>query len=455
MKTKAWSLALLFLFLPLVTEAQSLTSERYEAERGNIQPADVPWWRVFNDPLLDSLITVASEQNFSVLSALQRIDMAKANLRIERASALPSITLNGGWSNQQSSGNMEHGVKDWNRNFSTTLDASWEIDIFGSIRQRVKAQRETFHASREEYAATQLSLAAEVASAYINLRETQQELSVVNRNCNTQAAVLGITETRYKTGLVSKLDVSQARSVYYSTRAGIPQLEAGINQYINQIAILLGLYPEDVRPVLNSAGPLPEYVEPVSTDIPVSLLLQRPDVLQAEREVDAKAALLGASKSDWLPKVFLNASAGYTSHSLKELMRKNSLTYELSPTISWTLFSGAKLINATRLAKAELEESVHQFNNTILTAVQETDNAISTYQSSLKQIVALREVCLQGEETLRLSLELYKQGLTPFQNVLDSLRSLLTYQNQLTQAQGYSLLQLISLYKATGGGWNN
>ena len=128
------------------------------------------------------------------------------------------------------------------------------------------------------------------------------------------------------------------------------------------------------------------------------------------------------------------------------------MTFEIAPSLSWTLFNGTKLVNATRLARAQLDESIHQFNQTVLTAVQETDNAMNGYRNSIKQIVALREVCNQGEETLKLSLDLYKQGLTPFQNVLDALRSLLAYQNQLTQAQGNSLQELISLYKALGYG---
>ena len=129
------------------------------------------------------------------------------------------------------------------------------------------------------------------------------------------------------------------------------------------------------------------------------------------------------------------------------------MTFEIAPTLSWTLFSGTKLVNATKQARAQLDEAVHNFNETVLTAVQETDNAMNNYRNSIKQIVALREVRNQGQETLKLSLELYKQGLSPFQNVLDAQRSLLSYENQLVQAQGSSLLQLIALYKALGGGW--
>lgn len=468
MSIKAWSTTLLILCLCSAAMAQK--SGRYLEKplpqgwetdlkhvipendsllfSGQMQPVDEQWWKAFGDPMLDSLITAASTRNYSVLTAMDRMEMAKANLRIERGSFFPSVSLDGGWARQQTSGNVSELPQSITGAYSATLNASWELDVFGSIRQRVKAQRENFAASKEEYNSVMLSLYAQIASAYIGLRELQQELGVVTHNCNTQAAVLDITEVRYKTGLVSKLDVSQAKSVYYSTKASIPQLEAGINQYITTLAILLGTYPQYIRPILEKSGKLPDYMEPISIGIPADLLLRRPDIRQAARQVDAQAALLGASKSDWLPQVFLKGSVGYSSHDLKDLTRRNSMTFEIAPSLSWTLFSGTKLVNATRLARAQLDESIHQFNQTVLTAVQETDNAMNSYRNSIKQIVAMREVCHQGEETLKLSLDLYKQGLSPFQNVLDALRSLLSYQNQLVQAQGGSLQYLIALYKA-------
>ena len=418
-----------------------------------IQPVDDKWWKAFGDPMLDSLIATASAGNFSVLSAIDRMDMAKANWRIERGSFFPSVSLNGGWARQQSSGNVSEAPQSITGAYSASLNASWELDIFGSIRQRVKAQRENFAASKEEYTGVMVSLAAEVASAYINLRELQQELEVVKKNSASQEEVLKITEVRYNTGLVAKLDVAQAKSVLYSTKASIPQLEAGINQYITTLAVLLGMYPQDIRPVLESSGTLPDYMEPIGVGMPVDLLLRRPDVRSAELSVNAQAALLGASKADWLPKVFLKGSFGYAARDLKDLTKSKSMTYEIAPSLNWTIFNGGQLVNATRLAKAQLDEAINQFNQTVLTAVQETDNAMNSYRNSIKQIVALREVRNQGIETLKLSLELYKQGLSPFQNVLDAQRSLLSYENQLVQAQGSSLLQLIALYKALGGGW--
>lgn len=419
-----------------------------------VLPVDDQWWKAFQDPVLDSLISVAVKQNYSILTAIDRINMAKANLRMERGNFFPTIGLNAGWTRQQSSGNTSELPQSTQHYYDASLNMSWELDLFGSIRNRVKAQKENFAASKEEYTGTMVSLCAQVASAYINLRELQQELAVIQKNCASQEAVLKITEVRYNTGLVSKLDVAQAKSVFFSTKASIPQIESGINQYITTLAILLGTYPQEIRPTLESPGILPDYMEPIGVGLPADLLLRRPDIRSAERSVNAQAALVGASKSDWLPQIFLKGSLGYAAKDLKDLTHHKSMTYEIAPALSWTLFKGTQLVNATKLAKAQLDEAINQFNQTVLTAVQETDNAMNAYRNSIKQIVALREVRNQGQETLTLSLELYKQGLTPFQNVLDAQRSLLSYENQLVQARGYSLLQLIAMYQALGGGWS-
>ena len=464
MNMRTWSL-LLLLFLSSAISAQHADhyldtplpqawEEGGEVFRQTL-PVDDQWWKSFGDTTLDSLISIAVDRNYSVLTAIDRMNMAKAGLRMERSGFFPTVGINAGWTRQQTSGNTSELPQSTQHYYDVSANMSWELDIFGSIRQRVKAQKETFAASKEEYTAVMVSLSAQVASSYIQLRELQQELKVVERNCASQAAVLKITEVRYNTGLVSKLDVAQAKSVYFSTKASIPQLESGINQYITSLAVLLGTYPQEIRPVLERVGELPDYMEPISIGIPADLLMRRPDIRSAEHQINAQAASLGASKSDWLPQVFIKGSVGYASKDFKDLTKHKSFTYEIAPALSWTIFSGGKLVNATKSARAQLDEAIDQFNQTVLTAVQETDNAMTAYRSSIKQIVALREVRNQGQETLTLSLDLYKQGLTPFQNVLDAQRSLLSYENQLVQARGNSLLQLIALYQALGGGLNN
>ena len=419
-----------------------------------VLPVDDQWWKVFEDTTLDSLIHLAMEQNPSVLMAINRIDQAKAQWRISQSEFYPSLTFNGGWTRQQTSGNLGTGSPQaWTGYYSASVQMSWQLDVFGVIREKAKAQKELYAASKEEYNATMVSLCAEVASAYFNLREVQQELDVLRRNAVSQEAVVKITESRYKTGLVSKLDVAQAKSVYYSTLASIPTTEANVIQYLNTLAVLLGLYPQDVTDALSDTKPLPDYMEPVGVGVPGELLLRRPDVRGAERQVNAQAALLGASKRDWLPEFFLNGSFGYASDDLKDVGKKGSMTWSIAPSMTWNLFNGGRNLQEERLQRAQLDESINQFNQTVLTAVQEVDNAMSAYKNSIKQILACREMLYQGKEAFELSLDLYKQGLTPFQNVLDAQRSLLTYENTLVKAKGYSLVCLVQMYQALGGGW--
>ena len=419
-----------------------------------VLPVDDQWWKVFEDATLDSLISLAMEQNPSVLMAINRIDQAKAQWRISQSDFYPSLSFNGGWNRQQTSGNLGTGSPQaWTGYYSASVQMSWQLDVFGVIREKAKAQKELYAASKEEYNATMVSLCAEVASAYFNLREVQQELDVLRRNAVSQEAVVKITESRYKTGLVSKLDVAQAKSVYYSTLASIPTTEANVIQYLNTLAVLLGLYPQDVTDALSDTKPLPDYMEPVGVGVPGELLLRRPDVRGAERQVNAQAALLGASKRDWLPEFFLNGSFGYASDDLKDVGKKGSMTWSIAPSMTWNLFNGGRNLQEERLQRAQLDESINQFNQTVLTAVQEVDNAMSAYKNSIKQIVACKEMLYQGKEAFNLSLDLYKQGLTPFQNVLDAQRSMLTYENTLVKAKGYSLVCLVQMYQALGGGW--
>ena len=416
-------------------------------------PVDDAWWTGFGDATLDSLIRLAMQQNLSVETALSRMEQARRNLYIEQGAFLPSIGVNGGWTRQQTSGNTGGGSHSWSGQYNLTANMTWEVDLFGSIRQRVKAQREQFLASEEEYRGVMVALCAQVATAYFSLRQYQQEWEVLDHNCESQLAVVNLTEARNRSGLASKLDVAQARQVYYGTLAQQPAMEARIIGVMNTLAVLLGQFPQDVVEGLSTPAPLPDYMEVVGVDVPASLLRRRPDVRQAERQVDAQAALLGAAKRDWLPRFFLDGSIGYASTELKSLPRAGSLSWQIAPSMSWTLFNGGQRTNTIRLNRARLDEVVAQYNLTVLQAMQEAASTMATYSNSIKQIVATRQAFVQSQTALTLSLDLYKQGLTTFQSVLDAQRSLLSYEESLVQAQAASLIALVQLYQALGGGW--
>ena len=418
-------------------------------------PVDDEWWLNFNDPVLDSLIAVAGESNYSVLAAIENIRKARAAWRVSQSKLMPQFDLGLGWQRAKTSGNIASTLYNeaWEGEFSTAVSMQWQADVFGSIYMRSKAQKKLFMATEEEYNAVMVSLIANVATTYFSLRQSLAQMQVLRWNAESQKEIMNIVVSRYDSGLASKLDVAQARSVYYSTKAQIPAMQATVDGYRYTMAVLLGTYPEELYGWLQEGYALPAYTAPIGVGIPAELLRRRPDIRAAERQVEANAALLGATKRDWFPQLLVSGSIGFQSGELKTLFRSRSLTWEIAPTISWNIFGGNDRVNATREARAALDASILDFNGKMLTALQEVESAMSQYENSITQIASLREAVNQNQETLTLSLELYKQGLTQFQNVLDAQRTLLTYQNYLVQALGGSLIYLVQLYEALGGGW--
>ena len=418
-------------------------------------PPDDAWWMNFDDAVLDSLIFTACNNNYSVLGAMENIRKARAAWRKAQGGLMPSFDVTLGWQRAKTSGNTAQSFyrETWEGQYAAAASMKWQADVFGSIYMRSRAQKKLFMATEEEFNAVMVSLVANVAITYFSLRQSLAEMQVIRWNVESQREIMDIVTSRYNSGLASKLDVAQSRSVYYNTKAKIPAMQATIEGYRNAMAVLLGVYPQELKGWLEEGYALPEYMAPIEVGVPAHLLLRRPDIRSAERQLEANAALLGATRRDWFPSLFLTGSVGFASDKLKQLPRSKSLTWEIAPSLTWDIFTGTERINATREARATLDQSIASFNNAMLTAVQEVEDAMAKYRSSIEQITTLRKAMMQDEETLTLSLELYKQGLTEYQNVLDAQRSLFTCQDYLVQAHGVSLIYLVQLYEALGGGW--
>lgn len=419
-------------------------------------PTDDNWWASFNDPMLDSLISEGVANNFNVLMAGRRIEVAKQALNSVRAGYLPTVGFSGGWTKSRSSGATTANVipattVDY---MSLGLNMSWEVDIFGKIASKAKQSKASYNATRAEYAAAMTSLCANIAKSYITLRMYQAEYAVATEHIASQGKIVKMTEARQAAGLASALDVAQAKIVYYSTQASLPGLESSIHTTINSLATLLGVYPDEIYKKLEIAKPLPEYQRIVPVGVPADLLRRRPDVVQAEYEVAGYAAAVGIAKKDFLPTLAINGTIGTTAHKGDELFKNQSLTYSIAPTLTWTLFDGlarrANLISA----REQYQIGVENYNLTVMTAVQEVDNAYSSYLSSLKSIDVLNQLVDQSRKALALSVDLYKSDLKPFSDVVSAQMSLLENQNSLVTSQGQALTSLIALYEALGGGWN-
>lgn len=401
-----------------------------------------PWWKGFEDPLLDSLVYRGRRDNGDMAAAAYRIESAKSNVRRAEAGYYPKLGVSTGYE-RSNQGNA----------YSAAASLSWEIDLFGKVRAQVRQADAQLRLSAAEAGAVMLSLDASITQAYIGLMTARTQLAIAARHAQNQTKIMKITEVRYETGLASKLDVAQARMLYYSTIAQVPMLEGEIKSDVNSLSVLLGCQPEQLPAALDTASTIPPHFHLQVFDIPADAVRNRPDVAQAEASVDAAAAALGIAKKDYLPSLSLVANGATADRSIKNLFSGGSYTYSIAPTISWTVFDGLARRNALVGARADLEAQVQKYNMTVLSAMQEINNAIITYRANLEYIARMEEVLAACEVAVDKSIELYKQGLTQFSNVVDAQQNSLSYQNSYVAAKEQALLSLVNLYKALGGDW--
>lgn len=414
------------------------------------------WWRGFNDPLLDSLITMGVDNNYNVLTAMRRAEVARATMMQARSQWYPTVAANASWTKTRQSGATALPVRPGESlsYFSAGLSAQWEIDIFGKIASGVKGKKADYMASRAEYAGMMVSVCAQIADAYLQLREYQQQLAVAERHARNQMKIVDIAKARFETTLASKLDVAQALETYYSTTASVPMLHNSIQLTINSLAVLTGMNLERARAMLSAPGELPEHSLPVDAGIPADLLRRRPDIAEAEMQLAACAAQVGIAKKDFLPTLSIAGNIGTEAHRAGDLFTSDSFTWSVVPTLSWTVFDGLSRKYSLEAARQTMQASIDSYNLTVLTAMQETDNALSTYHHSLLYVDAIRKVIEQNDEELELAVQRYKNSLSPMSDVVNALLRSLAAENSLITARGQALSALIKLYEALGGGFD-
>ncbi len=418
-------------------------------------PSDDEWWKGFEDATLDSLINMAEAANYNLRAASRRIEASRQSRREALAAYYPQIGLDAGYSRARTSGALvPDGRAATSGAFQIGASMSWEIDLFGRVRQNVKASDAALQATKAQYTGAMVSLTAEVAKTYVQLRMYQEQLAVANAHQVSQQKVVAIAEGRHEAGIGSALDVSQARTVLYSTRASVPPLEAMIESSYNSLATLTGQFPDKIREMLAATpATMPHDPGRVAAGVPADLLRRRPDLVEAEAEMAHAAALCGVAKKDFLPTLSLSADASTQAANAGDLFSGRSFAWSVAPTLSWTVFDGLARNARSAAARADFEASVDNYNETLLTAVQEVNNALANYKASLRAIELRKDVIHESRRSFDLSLDLYKQGLTPFNNVSDAMMSLLENQNSLISSEGSLLNSYISLYQALGGGF--
>ncbi len=410
-------------------------------------PCDDTWWRAFDDSLLDSLIRMGFENNYSLDMVARRINIARSSVGAARSSYFPEVTLGVGWTRSRSSGmtGREPGAAATGSYWNLGLDMSWEIDLFGKITSRVGQEKSLYKATKAEYAGAMLVLASNIASTYFQLRVWQTEREIADRHTERQLRVVKITEDRFDCGLGNMLEVTQAREVYYSTMSSIPVLEN---------SILVGVYPEEIYGRLSVARPLPGSYILVPVGLPADLLSRRPDIVQARMQLASYAGQLGIARKDFLPALTINGSVGTAVHDMKDMFDRSSVTYSISPTLSWTLFSGLKRRYNAAIAREQLQIGLDNYNLTVMTAVRDVENAMSSYRASLRHIEAMELLLEQSAKALDLALDLYKSSLTQFSNVVNAQMNVLANENSLVVARGRALSDIVTLHEAIGGGWS-
>lgn len=418
-------------------------------------PSDDAWWKTFKDSTLNMLIDKAIANNYNVAAAVKRIEMARKVVKEAQAGYFPTVSVAGGWTKAQQSGADSKTVGPYVRDsyFSLGATMNWEIDVFGRVKANAKAKKAAYEASRADYDAVMVSLCANVATAYMELRMCQEELAVAHAHIASQDQIVKITEARFEAQLADMLEVTQARIVLYNTQASLPGLESQIRTLINSISILLGEYPGELAKGLSVYGRMPSYKQTIDAGVPADLLRRRPDIVEAEMELAEYAANVGIAKKDFLPVLSLTGSVGTSAHSAGHLFGDHSLTYSIAPQLSWTVFDGMARNYRTAEARLQLEAAVDQYNQTVMNAVEEVDNALLQYDSSLASIELQKKVVEQSEKSLNLAVDLYKTGLTAFSNVVDGQMSWLESQNTLVTLEGKALSTLVTIYQALGGGW--
>lgn len=418
-------------------------------------PIDDDWWQSFQDPILSQLIEKAVANNYNIASALKRIDMARQIIRQAKAGYFPTFNASAGWSLNQGSGAAEKQVipSSTSSSFSIGADMNWEIDVFGRVRQNVKAKKAAYNVARADYDAVLISLCADVANAYLELRTTQRQIQMANDHIDHQAKVVKITEDRFDAELGNMLDVTQARIVLYSTQSKLPGLESKVRTLINSISVLLGESPDYWIDKLIHPIPMPGFIHQISAGVPADILRRRPDIVQAEYQLGEYAAMLGVAKKDFLPTLSLTGSIGTSAHKGGNLFGEHSLYYSVAPQLSWTIFEGFARNAAVAEARLQMEAAIDDYNMTVLNALQEVDNALIQYNSIINSISLQKKVVEQSYKSMVLSVDLYRSGLTAFSNVVDGQMSYLENQNALVELEGSALANLVTIYKALGGGW--
>ncbi len=419
----------------------------------NRPPADLArWWCGFNDPELTALVQAALQTNLDLQLAEAALRQARASRGVVAGGLWPGVTASGSYARQHSGPAVAGPSGDHNL-YQAGLDALWELDIFGGVRRNVESANANIQAAREDLRDVQVSLAAEVALNYIELRGFQQQIAVAQDNLKAQQHTAGITRQKFDAGFVSALDVANADAQVASTESVIPVLEASARQTIYALGVLLARPPGALLKELSGAGPLPLTPPAVPLGLPSDLLRRRPDIRAAEARLHAATAQIGVAIADFFPKFSLTGSLSYQNNLVEDLFAGGSRFSSFGPAASWPVFQGGSIAANVRMQKALRDQSYITYQKTVLSALQDVESALVAFDKEWDHRTFLSNAVTANRKAVSLSMQLYSQGQTDFLNVLNAQRSLFAAEDALVQSNESTATDLIAVYKALGGGW--
>lgn len=412
------------------------------------------WWRQLGDPQLDRLIETALAEGKDLRLAQARLRQARAVRAQAEGATLPTVGASTSLS-RSAAANPAGGAAPQSRTlYNLGFDANWEIDLFGGLARGVEAAGADLAASTASLQGVQVSLVAEVAQNYVDLRSYQQRLAIARDNLAAQSETLQITEWRNQAGLTDSSVVEQARANREQTRAGIPDLELGLSNAEHRLAVLLGRPPGALHAELAAVRPLPDVPATVAAGIPADTLRQRPDLIAAERTLAAETARVGQQLAQRFPSLSLGGSFGWQAYSLGALGSAATLARAVSGSLAATLFDGGRLRNAVEVRSAVQEQALISYESSVLTALEEVENALAAHAAARERIAARRAAAEAARNAAQLSRRMYESGLTDFQKLLETERTRLSAEDSLASAEAIQVASVIKLYKALGGGWS-
>ena len=419
------------------------------------------WWNTLQDPTLNSLIDRAVQSNLDVRLAQARVREARALRGVERADLLPTVNASASYSRLRTSENTvpsQGGDGGAFPNFDgdlyqTGFDATWEIDVFGRVRRRVEAAGAEVDAEIENRRQVLVSMMAEVARNYVELRAFQTRRAIAGENLRTQQETLELTQVRVNAGLASELDVARAEAQVQSTASQIPDLESSAKRSIHLLSVLLGMEPNALVAELSTESRIPAAPADVPAGLPSDLLRRRPDIRRAERQLAAATARIGVATADLFPRFSLTGGIGLQSGTIGDLGDSGSGFWSIIPGVSLPIFNFGRIRSNIAVQNAREQQAFVTYEQTVLVSLREVEDALVSFTENQKRREKLRGAVDANRRAVSLADELYVNGLTDFLTVLQAQRDLFQSEDALAQSDSAVSADLIALYKALGGGW--